>query len=357
MHRDMNTTVVEACAIDVGHANVKYSSRRSMVAGKADIRTGVFPAIAPVMVNGGFQNHNGSKKVDGVAIDIGGMQYYVGKDVRFHATGSELRTVPRNYCETDEYLALLRGALHHIAHDVGAGSAMVIETLVLGLPINTWRQYNKSLAARIEGDHLLGTITSEHPKRLVHVKKVVVIVQPLGALYQYGIATSSDPLPGWTMVLDAGGGTLDWFVSQRLQPNWPRSGAHAKSMLACCYAIADKINPEWKDQADIVGRIDFAVRTKSEYFEVQGVKYPIEQYRPAVDAVLRESVNKMFATVGKSDDLDHILITGGAAGVLHDFLCVNYPHLKTIMVVDADSLFANVKGFQIAAELVYEETR
>lgn len=357
MHRDMNPTVVSSCAVDVGYANVKYSAGRAQVGGQVVIRTGVFPALAPVLSNDGFQIREGSQAADGAVVTLGGTRYFAGKGVAFHSSGSEPRTVPSNYCESDEYMALLCGALHYIAKDVGAKQSMVIETLVLGLPLSTWRQHHKALATRATGEHVLGALGDGEAKLLVQVKHVSVIVQPLGALYHHGIGTSEKALEGWTMVVDAGGGTLDWFVSHRMQPNWPRSGAHNKSMLACCYAVADQINPDWKDQFEIVNRIDFALRNSSDYFEVQGVKYQLVKYRAAVDVVLREAVNKMMASVTKTDNLDYILVTGGAAGLFYAFLCDNYPQLKPILHVDPDNLYANVKGFQVVAELVREEVR
>jgi len=357
MHRDFQTTVVKACAVDVGYSNVKYSSGRAEVGGKVQIRTGVFPALAPVLTNEGFHIREGSPSLDGTIVSLGGMRYFVGEDVRFHASGSEPRTIPSNYCESDEYRALLMGALHYIAKDVGSPQSMVIETLVLGLPLLTWRQHHKRLAARIQGEHALGGSADNQFKCLVQVKKVAVVVQPLGALYRHGVDTPEMATSGWTLVVDAGGGTLDWFVSQRMRPNWARSGAHNKSMLACCYAVADQINPDWKDQSEIINRIDDALQTAADFFEVQGKKYPLVKYRAAVDAVIRESVNKMMAAVGKTDNLDYILVTGGAASIFYTYLCENYPQLAPIIHIDTDNLYANVKGFQVVAELVNQEQR
>lgn len=357
MHREFQTTVVQACAVDVGYSNVKYSSGRVEVGGKVQIRTGVFPALAPVLTNEGFHIREGSPSLNGTVVSRGGMRYFVGEDVRFFSSGSEPRTIPSNYCESDEYMALVMGALHRIAEHVGASQSMVIETLVLGLPLSTWRQHHKKLAGRVQGEHALGGFDDGQFKCLVQVKKVAVVVQPLGALYRHGVNTPEMATADWAMVVDAGGGTLDWFVSQRLKPNWARSGAHNKSMLACCYAVADQINPDWKDQFEIINRIDNALQTAEDSFEVQGKKYPLIKYRSAVDAVLRESVNKMMASVGKTDNLDYILVTGGAASIFYTYLSENYPQLEPIMHLDIDNLYANVKGFQVVAELVHQEQR
>ncbi len=123
MNRDFQTTVVKACAVDVGYSNVKYSSGRAEVGGKVQIRTGVFPALAPVLTNEGFHIREGSPSLDGTIVSLGGMRYFVGGDVRFHASGSEPRTIPSNYCESDEYRALLNGS--SALHRQGRGFAAI----------------------------------------------------------------------------------------------------------------------------------------------------------------------------------------------------------------------------------------
>ncbi len=350
MQRDMKTIVIETCAIDVGYSNVKYTSGRVEVGGNVEICTGHFPALAPVVPSVGLQAAPGSKGADGTLVTLGGTRYFAGRGVKFHVSGTDPRTVPVNYCETDEYMALLRGALHYIAQDVGARQTLVIEQLVLGLPLTTFRKYRDAMPARFEGDHVLASIGGAE-RLIVHVKKVLVVVQPMGALYQLGSSTASMASSGWTLVVDAGGGTLDWFVSQDLQPNWTRAGAHSRSMLACCYAVADRLNPNWKNSYEVIKRIDEALRTGADSFVVGGEEFMIAHYRPSIEAVLRESVNIMMASVKQTDDLDHILLTGGGAALFGDFLAENYPHLKRLLREDPDCLYANVKGFHLMGEV------
>lgn len=350
MQRDMQTTVIETCAIDVGYSNVKYTSGRVEAGGSVEMRTGHFPAIAPVVPSLALQAGPGSKGADGTLVTLGGTRYFAGRSVKFHVSGTDPRTVPANYCETDEYMALLRGALHYIAQDSGARQTLVIEQLVLGLPLTTFRKYRESMPARFEGDHVLESIGSSE-RLIVHVKKVLVVVQPMGALYQLGASSSSLASSGWTLVVDAGGGTLDWFVSENLQPNWTRSGAHSRSVLSCCYAVADGINPDWKNNYEVINRIDEALRTGADSFMAGGAKHMMAHHRSSIEAVLRESVNIMMASVKQTDDLDHIFLTGGGAGLFGAFLTENYPKLAPLLREDPDCLYSNVKGFHLMGEI------
>ncbi|MBX3610756.1 MAG: hypothetical protein KF871_12750 [Hydrogenophaga sp.] len=353
----MKPTVIETCAIDVGYSNVKYTSGRVAIGGHVEIRAGHFPAVAPVLRNAGFEARPGTTGADGVFVTLGGVRYFAGRGYEFHSSGSDVRSVPDNYCESDQYMALARGAMHYIAQDVGAQQSLVIETLVLGLPLSTFRKYRLTLAARFEGDHILEATGNGQMSCLVQVQKVLVVVQPMGALYQLGTANPTSPVPGWTLVVDVGGGTLDWFVAKDLQPNWIRSGAHKRSMLDCCYAIADKNNPAWKEQPDIIERIDTALRTGADTFEVQSETFRMVEYRDVVNAVLAESVNKMLASVGMTDNLNLVLVTGGGANLFANYLCEKHPEFQGVLRVDPDGLYANVKGFHLMGEIEHSAAR
>ena len=86
------------------------------------------------------------------------------------------------------------------------------------------------------------------------------------------------------MVVDPGGGTLDWYLTERTTPYWERSGAYPKAMLACAYAVADRLDSGWRDQAAIVDRIDCAIREQLPSFKVQGEEIAMAEHRPAVVA-------------------------------------------------------------------------
>lgn len=96
------------------------------------------------------------------------------------------------------------------------------------------------------GTHVLGGPEDPLGVRTVRVLDADVMVQPLGALMNYGMANKGAGLRGWSLVVDVGGGTIDYLVSLEREPNHTRSGAHPESMLQCAYAVAQQINPSYR---------------------------------------------------------------------------------------------------------------
>lgn len=344
--------VVDVRAIDVGYFSTKLTLGRKIVGDSATIGTMLFPSLAPSLPAGVTANTALQTKPDGCVVVAGEVEYFVGRDAILFSSGREPREVLADYSQTEKYLALLRGALHYMMVDAKADKELVIRHLVLGLPLNTFADNREKLTQRITGEHLLPHTSHPESMRRVTIERVSVIVQPQGALVNFGTANAQALKEGWVLVVDSGGGTLDWFVARGRQPNWQRSGAYPKSMLACAYAVADRINPTWRDTFEIIERIDQAIREKRDSFTTGGTTYELDPHASAVEAVLKESVDKMVSRLGSMDNLDTILFTGGGAGVFHEFMSKRYPKLAKIMHIDSDPVFSNVKGFQVAGEIM-----
>jgi plasmid segregation protein ParM len=341
-----NPSIVGARAVDVGYFNVKHTLAPSPAsAGRAGVA--VFPAVAPVLKSGVARGIDGMAQPDGCVVPIGGVTYFVGPGAAQRGSGTEARIVGEDYSASDKYLALLRGALHYMAEDAQAQDQLVIQRLALGLPLNTYFDAWEQLSARALGEHVIG---DGQARRTITVEKARVIVQPQGAMINFGYRNGGKPLGGLTLVADAGGGTLDWYLSEGTVPYWERSGAYPKAMLVCAWAVAYRINPRWRNQSAIVGRIDKAIREEDEAFVVQGVPYRLADFRPAVEQVLDEALDQMVSAVGSLNDIDHILFTGGGASVFKSHFHTRYPVLTKITRMDDDPVFSNVRGFQVVAE-------
>jgi len=351
MKRDEGIVRVETRAVDVGYFNVKYTLGRKDRSGTMEIAAGLFPALAPRLATNVFMHSPGTTRSDGCVVDVNGVSYFVGRGAVYYCSGMEPRPVLEDYSLSDKYLALLRGALSYMAIDAGASQELTIEQLVLGLPMSTYHRYHAGLAARAEGEHVITDPVGGTGSRRVIVQKAQVIVQPQGALINFGVQHRMAGQDGWVLVVDPGGGTLDWFLSRGREPNWQRSGAYPKSMLACANAVADKIDPAWKDQFDIIERIDLAIRARAESFKVGGKVYKMADFQQSVEAVLDESVDYMLSVVGPTANLDHILLTGGAAGIFFEYIKRRHPKLEPVMRIDEDPVFSNVRGFHIAGEV------
>ena len=343
--------VVDVRAADVGYFSTKLTLGRKLTADSSSIATAIFPSLAPRLSAGMSPTSALSGKPDGCVVNVGGAHYFVGRDVILHCSGREPREVLENYSSSEKYMALMHGAFHYMFVDAGATNELVIKHLVLGLPMNTFTTNREALKAQAIGEHILPDPTSPGASRRVTVEQATVIVQPQGALVNYGTIdrTISE---GWSLVIDAGGGTLDWYVARGRLANWHRSGAYPKSMLACAYAVADRINPSWRDNFEIIERIDSAIRQKAPSFKTGGRVYELAPFSSDIEAVLRESTDKLLAKVGSLDTLDRIIFTGGGAKVYHDYFQEMHPAFRDNMLIDVDPVYSNVRGFHLAGEIM-----
>lgn len=329
-------------AIDVGYFNVKYTKGRKMVGDSNVIDVALFPSLAPTAAAATLAV--AGPKSDTCTVTVGGKNYVVGPGAKYHTSASEPRPIDPNYSETDKYHAMSLGALQYMAEDAGADREFEIDLLVLGLPLHNYQRHASNLAARMQSDHEVGA-------RRVRVNKVHVMVQPHGALCHFG-AVRDKPMDGWNLVVDPGGGTLDWFMANGQQPNWARSGAYPKAMLQCAYAVADCIDLGWRNQYEIVDVIDHAIRTNAPGFTVGARDFELAPYRPVIHAVQEEALKSMLENTGPLDAVKRVLFTGGGAGVFRDCLKRLLPNLERVMEIDTDPVFSNVRGFQTTGEVL-----
>jgi len=270
---------VSARAVDVGYFATKFTLGRR----EGAIRTGIFPSVAPRVQRASLASADAAV-ADGFYVDVAGATYFAGAGSEAFTSGTEPRVVSSDYCLSKEYRALLTAAMGVMAMDAGASKRLVIESLVVGLPLNPFAEHAEPLREAVAGVH--HTVSSAGDSVEVRVANVQVVVQPQGAMLNYAIGAGTPA--GKTLVVDPGGGTLDWFFSEGRVPNWQRSGAHPASMLACAHAVADRINPGWRDSIHIINRIDAAIRCDADSFKVGARSYSLAQHRGAIDAVLAE---------------------------------------------------------------------
>jgi len=348
MKHDMKVKEVDVRAIDVGHFNTKYTLGRGDGADNNQVQRRMFTSLAPRVAKTQVIDTTGAPRTAACIVGVDGVDYWVGPGAANQASGSEPRFVNDDYCLSARYYALMLGALNDIAKEAAAAHELLIEQLVLGLPLTTYIKHADALRSRMTGEHRIGR-TGEPVARRVTVKEVSVLVQPHGALMNLG-ASRFAALSGLNLVVDAGGGTTDWFVTRGIEPNWSKSGAYAKGMLHCGLAVADGIKKSWRNQFEVMEIIDQALRTNAEQFTVSGINYPLAAHRASIDAVLAESVESLLASTGDLDGVSRILFVGGGAALWHDYMRRAFPRLQRVMEIDPDPVFANVLGFQVAGE-------
>lgn len=336
-------------AIDVGYFNTKFTVGREQVGDESLIKAAMFPSFAPAVRSAEFANLGGVPK-DTTVVEGNGVEYLVGRGAVSQLTGQEPRVVLDEYCRTDQYRALMYGALNEMAEHAGATETLVIELLVVGLPQSTFHSHAPFLISVFTGEHKIGP--AGKPLRTVKVCEVRPMVQPQGALLRFGVKPDERG-NSQVVVVDPGGGTLDWFVADAKQkPNWLKSGSYKGAMLECATAVADQIDPALRYQYDVVDLIDLALREGHQTFKIGTTEYEMADFHACVDMVVAKGIRAMVNKLGSLANIARLIVVGGGARLYREHLLRHYPKLEAAIETDEGAVYSNVHGFHIGGEIL-----
>lgn len=346
--------IQDIIAIDVGFFQTKYTfGRSSSGAGREPtISAASFPSIASAGFTG---NLNGARALDGVALDHDGQKYFVGQSAAklLNSTG-QIRAGHENYCRSTEYAVLFKGALWHVARHQRVTGTLVIKHLVVGLPMTTVYENADFLESLCIGAHNLPGINAEAKGLKVEVRKVTVVAQPQGATVNFimnsqGSVKHDDQI----LLIDMGGGTFDWFVSEgNFQPLYELSDAANIGTLNVASHVADMIRRNLKTNQRALDDIDKALRTGVHSIEIGQNTYNVSDYWPDVCRVVMNAMGSLNNSVGNTmHTIKHVVLSGGGAALLHRVLLDKDPALAKLVHIDSDPVYANVRGFHLMAEI------
>ena len=351
MNAPMKPITIPALAADVGFFATKFTLGRTANKDHSEIVVSQFPSVTPRIFNE-LNSLPNAAALDGVVIEVEpGVSHFVGKDVMHAVKGHGTRAVIPNFSETSSYKALFLGALYYVAKHYGATTELVIKHMVVGLPLSTLYSHNESLKTFVEGQHTIPSPTNPNGQIKVTILRAMVVAQPQGALFNQVVNKFGAPADSTTLVLDMGGGTFDWFVSKGPIPNHQRCGSAPIGALACATAVCDQINPNLKDDNEILSRVDRALREGSQTVKITGRDLEMQKYWPAVKGVMQDAIEQMMKSVGSLHNIDAILVTGGGAKLLAKVAADMLPEFAHLMEVDSNPVESNVRGFHVISEL------
>jgi plasmid segregation protein ParM len=318
-------------AIDVGYRMTKYTERLD---GEKPVCR-AFPSIVPVASDRDHSLGRGSHR-NTVIVPVGKLRYEIGPDAFLVSTTFHVRNFDDAFVKADEYLALCRGAIRymHVDH---------IDLLVVGLPVSLHAYLRADLEARLTGDHDLGD------GKAAHIERVLVIVQPMGALlsYAFGDTQRRILLKERNVVIDPGGRTFDWLVTQGIKSMPARSHSANKGMVDVLEAIARSVGDQIHSQltGHDLDNIDKALRTDSQpkFF---GKPFDLGPHLEMGQKIVREAVTALRKDLQDGSDVDNIILAGGGSFFFKREIASAYPH-HTILMPDSP-LLANVQGFLVA---------
>jgi plasmid segregation protein ParM len=300
----------------------------------------MFPSLTPQAATTGDLGAGMLARRNTVNIEVNGVVYEVGPDAELAQGGmARNRNLLTDYCRSDAYMALLRGALHYM-------NVLSIDLLSLGLPVSTYGQYKNELMERAVGIH-------DCAGRKVHVKNVRVYPQPLGGFFDYAVRSRlfSKMNDETNLMIDPGFFTLDWLVTRGLKTIDARSGAaNDGGMGSLLKGIAKALAKDLDvDESEIgeVARIDAALRGVIP-FKLFGKEIDISKYKAIGVAKAGESINQLMHTVGRSGDIGNIVLVGGGSYFYEQPLRDRFPRHE--IAVAHDPVFANARGFHLIGE-------
>ena len=320
-------------AVDVGYGNTKYAYR----AASSTVATGMFPSLAPLAASRTLSGYGegvlAARKVITVAIDE--IEYEVGPDVALTAAyGNTGRALADDFVLTDNYAALLAGAMHFagVTH---------IERLVLGLPVHNMQKYSASLKERFAGELDFG-----HAR--VQVDKVVVIPQPLGSLVLASSHRQSEfGKDSAHLVVDVGYFTTDWVYANGFAMDDTRSGGMPGGASQIYQRIASLISRDQGEQVEDLEMIDKALRERKPFF-FYGTDIPLEPYLEKAQPIIAGVVKEMQNNVGRLPNVRSVILSGGGAALYAGAIRRAFPRV-VIEVIDSPCL-ANARGFLAVGE-------
>ncbi len=257
-------------------------------------------------------------------ITVDGQVFLVGDDA-VRRSVRVFTSRERNWIDTPAYKALVRHALVLMKRQYGEPCR-----IITGLPVAHYKKCREKLTNTIKG------ITGPNTE-------VKVILQPLGSYFDRlldddAIVKDKDLLQSAVGVIDIGFFTVDFVTVRNLQFVKDSHESYEGGMATAYRRIARTIY-EYYDCKKEVYEVEDTVRNGciTAYGERKDVRSIVDQNLKTLAAEIRARATTLWK---EGADIDAILLTGGGAGVLKDYLNF-YKHIR---MVD-DSQFANARGF------------
>ncbi len=329
-------------AIDIGYGNTKYVSGCS---DDGDILVGSFPSLTPLASQKISGNLFMSR--DTRVVDVNGTLYEIGVDTEDLVSGTNsdvTKVLDETYIMSEAYKALFYGALSYMGKEH-------YDYLVMGLPVSFMHNDHK-IVEMFKGQH---KITDDFS---CTVDNIIVVPQPLGGFYEVAIQKGiyEDMLDSYNLVIDPGYLTFDILVTKGLSPIETRSGAINGGMSKILNSLAKSISQSTGKSFDDLAAIDKAIRkprlikdketgkeSRKRVVKIGTTFIELDEHIKKTSSVIDSSITAMNNIVRTYDDIDNIILVGGAENIFAKKIEKNLEDRQ--IHKSEQSLYSNVTGF------------
>ncbi len=312
---------------DIGWGYTKYLK----IDEEGNVQFLSFPSLAP-RASGHDMSAGLLGRRDTVVVTVEGTDYEVGPDSSDLDINDSTRNLNDQYIFTDQYKALFYGMLSYMGEDE-------IDLLVLGLPVSGLNLI-QDLRKMSVGKH---QITKD---KEVNVKDVLILPQPLGALYHCMSMSETDERFEFldeetNLIIDPGFLTFDFLTTSGSRVVENRSGAHPGGVSKILRSIANSISEKFDIKYDDLSAIDKALTRRK--LKVNGKREDLADHIKNTRSVIEGSVNYMKNMIGDGSNIDNIILVGGGSDVFKKTIELFYKNHEIIYIEDPQ--MANVKGY------------
>lgn len=326
-------------AADIGYGNVK-AAWGAECSPESEI---IFRSIANLV------SKNNTDEVVATAgrvpVSVDSDIFMVGPDA-FMSQGNSIGDV--NYVARKEYKAFLRGAMHYMFCRTGVYHT--IDLLAVGLPVSNFTSQKAELMNICRGAHEIPTppllIKGLGPTVKVHVDKVIVLPQPVGALSVFSTKCArANKSMGSVLLIDPGFKTLDWVFSNGMNVDMARSGSFAGGMSSLLREISGLVGKTLG--VGFVDLVEVEKALSSGRIFAGGRSHDFTPFAGIVKEASAKVVDKFFSALDIDREFDSIVLSGGGAKYYRDAIAEKFP--GHIIQCEEDSVMDNVRGFYMVA--------
>jgi len=337
-------------AVDMGFRRVKFVDNNGTIPGQFD------HAVAPRSRETFVMER---PTYDDIFITLpNGREWAVGKTAYRHSANPVGRLDPQ-WVLSEEYEVLLCAAFSQMF--IGVQEASVV--LATGLPVEHYMWQERLRRQRLLGEHTF-TRNGGDPQRIT-VTGCVVAVQALGALLNHALDAygyvSRERIPGtnkpWATatvgVIDGGGNTVNFSAFEGLRELGHRTQGANLGIMGPIARIRQEIVHEYPRLSPTLAEV--ANWLEQGYFSYLGSTVTVDHYAAPVLKEHADLVwNQAMAVWPSIGNLDAILLTGGQAYALAQYMPETMNGEHDLLVISKDPVYDNVRGF---LKLLYHQMR
>ena len=317
-------------AVDIGYRNTKVFAHDTK---NGTTREWLFRSIA-VPAGASSQTGAGLVRRDTRRVEVDGVPYEVGPDAHLLLGPRSTCVLHEDFIRTQEYRAMFLAALSYIGdHD--------IDVLVGGLPVRHFDGGKSDLEALMGGSHDVPGLGT------VHVRRAMVIPQPMGALIEE-LSRSGNVTEQTVLLIDPGYFTLDWTAARGLKHLPPLTGSFPAGVSAGLRAVAEHIRQETGRPFDDLNVLDHKIRDGK--LMLADLKLGADTLASLMHEGLRPGIVEMKNQIGDGRLVDRVVLCGGGATWFEPLIREAWANLP-ISVIERP-VSANARGFlQLAADM------